>query len=119
MGEAQSELVFGIGSGVLVGIGLACSGMSVVLGAVMRASPPEKRGLYGGIVTAGGSVGQLIFMPATQAMIESLTWKPTLQILTVVAIAIALCAFAWPRRPKQAAAPTDATLATTLRPALR
>src|SRR5688572_31446528 len=55
MSEAQSELVFGIGSGVLVGIGLACSGMSVVLGAVMPASPPEKRGLYGGIATAAGS----------------------------------------------------------------
>jgi predicted MFS family arabinose efflux permease len=119
MSVADTELVFGIGSGVLVGIGLACSGMSVVLGAVMRASPPEKRGLYGGIVTAGGSVGQLIFMPATQAMIESLTWKPTLQILTLVSIAIALCAFALPRGPKQAAAPTDATGATTIGGALR
>lgn len=119
MSVAESELVFGIGSGVLVGVGLACSGMSVVLSAVMRASPPEKRGLYGGIVTAGGSVGQAIFMPATQAMIETLTWKPTLQILTVVAIAIALCAFALPRGSKQAAAPTDSTGATTIGAALR
>src|SRR5688572_6132427 len=119
MSSAQSELVYGLGSGVLVGIALACSGMSVVLGAVMRASPPEKRGLYGGIITAGGSVGQLLFMPTTQAMIESLTWKPTLQILTVVAIAIALCAFALPRGPKQAAAPIDATSATTIGGALR
>ena len=119
MSVADSELVFGIGSGVLVGIGLACSGMSVVLGAVMRASPPEKRGLYGGIVTAGGSVGQLIFMPATQAMIENLTWQPTLQILTVVSIAIVLCAFALPRGPKHSATPTDATGATTIGGALR
>jgi predicted MFS family arabinose efflux permease len=119
MSGAQSELVFGLGSGVLVGIGLACSGMSVVLGAVMRASPPEKRGLYGGIVTAGGSVGQLIFMPATQAMIESLQWKPTLQILAVVSVAIALCAFALPRGPRQAASPGDAAGATTIRAALR
>lgn len=119
MSVAESELVFGIGSGVLVGVGLACSGMSVVLSAVMRASPPEKRGLYGGIVTAGGSVGQAIFMPATQEMIETLTWKPTLQILTVVAIAIALCAFALPRGAKQAAAPTDSTGATTIGAALR
>ena len=119
MSVADSELVFGIGSGVLVGIGLAFSGMSVVLGAVMRASPPEKRGLYGGIVTAGGSVGQAIFMPATQAMIENLHWRPTLQILTLVGIAIALCAFALPRGPKQTAAPTDATGATTIGEALR
>ena len=111
MSVADTELVFGIG--------LACSGMSVVLSAVMRASPPEKRGLYGGIVTAGGSIGQLIFMPATQAMIETLHWKPTLQILTVVSIAIALCAFALPRGPKQTAAPTDATGAATIGEALR
>ncbi|HEX6118315.1 MAG TPA: MFS transporter, partial [Dongiaceae bacterium] len=90
MSGAHSELTYGIGSGVLVGIALACSGMSVVLSAIMRASPPEKRGLYGGIVTAGGSVGQLIFMPATQAMIEKLHWQPTLQILAVVSVAIAL-----------------------------
>jgi len=118
MSEAHSELAYGIGSGVLVGIGLACSGMSVVLGAIMRASPPEKRGLYGGIVTAGGSVGQLIFMPATQAMIETLHWQPTLQILTVVSVAIALCAFALPREHKHAAA-TDTAGATTIGEALR
>jgi predicted MFS family arabinose efflux permease len=120
MSEAHSELTYGIGSGVLVGIGLACSGMSVVLGAVMRASPPEKRGLYGGIVTAGGSVGQLIFMPVTQAMIENLHWQPTLQILAVVSVAIALCAFALPRAPKQAvASATDTVSATSIGAALR
>jgi predicted MFS family arabinose efflux permease len=119
MSAADSEFVYGIGSGVLVGIGLACSGMSVVLGAVMRASPPEKRGLYGGIVTAGGSVGQLIFMPATQAMIETLHWQSTLQILALISIAIALCAFALPRAHKQAGVATDVTGATTIRDALR
>jgi predicted MFS family arabinose efflux permease len=119
MSEAHSPLSYGIGGGVLVGIGLACSGMSVVLGAIMRASPPEKRGLYGGIVTAGGSVGQLIFMPATQAMIERLDWQPTLQILALVSIAIALCAFGLPRERKQAAPMTDTTSATSIGEALR
>jgi predicted MFS family arabinose efflux permease len=52
-------------------------------------------------------------------MIETLHWKPTLQILTVVSIAIALCAFALPRGPKQTAAPTDATGAATIGEALR
>jgi predicted MFS family arabinose efflux permease len=119
MSEAHSPLSYGIGNGLLVGIGLACSGMSVVLAAIMRASPPEKRGLYGGIVTAGGSVGQLIFMPATQAMIARLNWQPTLQILTLVSIAIALCAFAFPREHKQAAATADVAGATSIGDALR
>jgi predicted MFS family arabinose efflux permease len=119
MSTADTELMYGLGSGVLVGIALACSGMSVVLGAIMRASPPEKRGLYGGIVTAGGSVGQLIFMPATQAMIAKWHWQPTLQILAVVSIAIALCAFALPREHRQAAAASDTTGATSIRGALK
>lgn len=103
MSGAHSELVYGIGSGVLVGIALACSGMSVVLGAVMRVTPPEQRGLYGGIITAGGSIGQFIFMPTTQALLVNLGWQPTLQILTFVSLAIILCAFALPRQPKQQA----------------
>ncbi len=100
MSAAHSELVYGVGSGVLVGIALACCGMSVVLGAVMRAAPAEKRGLYGGIVTAGGSVGQLVFMPSTQALLASEGWQPTLRILAVVSIGIVFCAFALPRGPK-------------------
>jgi predicted MFS family arabinose efflux permease len=57
-------------------------------------------------------------MPATQAMIEKLHWQPTLQILTVVSVAIALCAFALPREHKQAMAATDTTGATTIGEAL-
>ena len=118
MSEAHSPLTYGIGNGVLVGIGLAFSGMSVVLGAIMRASPPEKRGLYGGIITAGGSVGQLIFMPVTQRMIESWHWQSTLQVLSLVGILIALCAFALPRTHKHATL-TDTTGANTIGGALQ
>ena len=100
MSGAHSELVYGIGSGVLVGVALACCGMSVVLGAIMRAAPAERRGLYGGIVTAGGSVGQLVFMPSTQALLASGGWQPTLRILAVVCIGIVFCAFALPRGAK-------------------
>jgi predicted MFS family arabinose efflux permease len=119
MSDAHSELVYGLGSGVLVGIALACSGMSVVLGAVMRVAPPEKRGVYGGIVTAGGSVGQLLFMPTTQAALAAHGWQPTLQVLAVISIAIAFCAFALPRGPKQAAPAADAGTSTSVGEALR
>jgi predicted MFS family arabinose efflux permease len=119
MSSAHSELVYGLGSGVLVGIALAFCGMSVVLSAVMRATPPEKRGLYGGIVTAGGSIGQFIFMPATQALIVSEGWQQTLHILTFVSIAIVFCAFALPRGPKKQAPSADAGSSTTIGEALR
>ncbi len=103
MSEAHSPLVYGLGGGVLVGIALACSGMSVVLSAIMRVAPVDKRGLYGGVVTAGGSIGQLVFMPSTQALIASEGWQPTLRILAIVSIAIALCAFGLPRGAKNQA----------------
>ena len=118
MSEAHSPLAYSIGSGVLVGIGLGSSGMSVVLSAIMRACPPEKRGVYGGIVTAGGSLGQLIFLPTTQAMIANWHWQSTLQALAIIGILIAFCAFALPRTHKHAA-PSDSTGATTVGGALR
>jgi predicted MFS family arabinose efflux permease len=102
MALAPTPFVYGLGSGVLVGIALACGGMSVVLGAIMRASPPEKRGLYSGIVTAGGSLGQFVMLPATGAMIASQGWQTTLAILGVCAVGIAACALGLPRGGKAA-----------------
>ncbi len=119
MSSANSAFVYNIGSGVLIGAGLACCGMSVVLSAVMRASPPEKRGLYGGIVTAGGSIGQLVFLRPTQWMIEDIGWRTTLEVLTVISIGIMFCAFALPRAPKVQASAAAAAPKISVGQALR
>ena len=119
MSGADSSLVYNLGSGVLIGAGLACCGMSVVLAAVMRASPPEKRGLYGGIVTAGGSIGQLVFLMPTQWMIDGIGWQSTLQVLMVISIGIAFCAFGLPRGPKAQPAATPAAPKLSIGQALR
>ena len=97
MAFAPTPFVYGLGSGVLVGIALAAGGMTVVLGSIMRAAAPEKRGLYSGIVTAGGSLGQFVFLPATGAMIEGRGWQMTLLVLGVFAAGIAIAALALPR----------------------
>jgi len=57
-------LVFGIG--ILTGIGVACVGPGVVLGAVGRAVPPERRGDALGLASAGGSIGQAAMIPFVQ-----------------------------------------------------
>ena len=64
-------------------------------------------------------MGQLIFMPATQALIGNVGWQPTLQILTLVSIAIILCAFGLPRGPKGHAPAADAGSSTSIGEALR
>ena len=50
--------------GFLVGVALAATTFVIVLGAVGRVVPAERRGLAFGIVTAGGSLGQFLVVPA-------------------------------------------------------
>jgi len=75
--------------GVLVGIALAATTFVIVLGAVGRVVPPERRGLAFGIVTAGGSLGQFLVVPVAQMLLSELGYR-----LALIALAglVALCA---------------------------
>ena len=77
MGYATTGDVFIIGN-VLVGVALAGSGFSVVLGAIGRAAPPEKRSMALGIITAGGSFGQFAVVPYAHILIEAFDWRMAL-----------------------------------------
>lgn len=77
MAYATSGDVFLIGN-VLVGVALAGSGFSVVLGAIGRAAPPEKRSMALGIITAGGSFGQFAVVPYAHLLIEAFDWRMAL-----------------------------------------
>jgi MFS family permease len=70
-----------LGFGALVGLSMAGVTFVVVLGAVGRAVPPEKRTLAFGIVTAGGSFGQFLVVPAAQGLLDALDWRVTLFVL--------------------------------------
>lgn len=74
--------------GALVGLALAGTTFVVVLGAVGRVVPPERRGRAFGIVTAGGSVGQFLVVPFVQAIIDGLGWRATFGVLAVLVLAI-------------------------------
>ena len=78
---AANALGLMLGFGVMVGLSMAGVTFVVVLGAVGRAVPPEKRTLAFGIVTAGGSFGQFLVVPAAQGMLDALDWRVTLFIL--------------------------------------
>ncbi|WP_233834671.1 MFS transporter [Paraburkholderia sp. ZP32-5] len=57
-----------VGMGLLVGIGVSCTTFGVVLPAVGRIASPEKRSVAMGLVSAGGSVGQVLMVPLVQVV---------------------------------------------------
>jgi len=85
MGYATSGNVVIIGN-ILVGVALAGSGFSVVLGAIGRAAPPEKRSIALGIITAGGSFGQFAVVPYAHILIEAFDWRMALTALALTSL---------------------------------
>src|SRR2546428_10662751 len=49
MAYSTHPLAFDLAAGLLVGLGLACTGFGVVLAVVARAVPPERSSLAGGV----------------------------------------------------------------------
>ena len=93
-----------IGLGVLTGLSMSGVTFVVMIGAVGRAVPPEKRTMAFGIITAGGSLGQFLVVPAAQGLIDVLDWRYALLALSgLMAMVIAL-APAVSGRPTAAAA---------------
>src|SRR5258707_1547673 len=75
-------------AGLLVGLGLACTGSGVVLAVVARAFPPEQRSFAVGITGACGSIGQFVMLPGGQALISSFGWVNALITLGALAFLI-------------------------------
>jgi len=81
MAYSTHPLAFDLAAGLLVGLGLACTGFGVVLAVVARAFPPEKRSVAVGIAGACGSFGQFVMLPWGQALISRFGWLNALLVL--------------------------------------
>ena len=88
MGLGGSAFALHLGGGVLVGIAVAACGFPLVLAAVARAFPPEKRSVALGIASAGGSLGQFLLLPFTQVTMGWLGWVGALVVLAVLSALI-------------------------------
>jgi MFS family permease len=86
MAYSATPLGLDIAAGLLIGVGLACTGFGVVLGVVARSFPPEKRSLAVGITGACGSFGQFAMLPAGQALISAYGWFAALLALAALAL---------------------------------
>jgi predicted MFS family arabinose efflux permease len=65
---APNSALLIVGMGLLVGIGVSCTTFGVVLPAVGRIASPEKRSMAMGLVSAGGSAGQVLMIPLVQGI---------------------------------------------------
>ncbi len=85
MGLSESALGMTLSAGLLIGLGLSGTTFSVILGAVGRAVPPEKRSLAMGIVSAAGSFGQFAMLPGTLGLMGWLGWSAALLAMGAIA----------------------------------
>ncbi len=94
-----------LGAGVLIGIAVSATGFPLVLSAVARHAPENRRGAWLGMATAGGSLGQFILLPTSQGLIGSFGWISSLLVLSVAAAFIV--PLAWPLQGRPATTGAD------------
>jgi MFS family permease len=80
------------GFGVCVGLGLGCATFAVVLGAVGRAFPAERRSTALGVASVGGAVGMFCSVPITIWLITRFGWQGALVGIAALASTVCLAA---------------------------
>lgn len=86
---ASSGAMLVLGLGLLVGIGISCTTFGVVLTALGRAAPPEKRSMAMGLASAGGSLGQVLLVPLSQWVTDLSGTAASLLVLAGCLLAVA------------------------------
>ena len=89
---ADSFISLHIGAGILIGMGIAGTGLGVVLPAMARMVRPEKRAFALGVGTAAGSAGQFFFIPVAREFLVAYGWQIALIIMAVGALSMILFA---------------------------
>ncbi len=81
-----------LSGGFITGIAIGAASFAVVLSAVGRMAPPEKRSLILGIVSAVGSLGQFVLIPITRVLLDNGSWEQTTVILGLIALLVVVAA---------------------------
>lgn len=92
MSMAQSTGAIILSGGFIAGIAVGAASFGVVLSAVGRMAPPEKRSLMLGIVSAIGSLGQFALIPIARILLDRGDWQSTSFAMAVILIPIILVA---------------------------
>lgn len=93
MAAAETPTTMFAGGGVLAGAGLSACGLPLVLAVVGRIAPEERRSLWMGLAASASTLGQLLLIPLTQAVIAGAGWRTALVVLAgLAALTIPLAA---------------------------
>ena len=79
-----------LGAGILIGMGIAGTGLGVVLPAMARMVRPEKRAFALGIGTAAGSAGQFLLIPVAREFLVAYGWQMALVIMAIGSLSMIL-----------------------------
>ena len=96
---------------ILIGLGLGSAGISIAIGAVARAAPPENRSLAMGLITSFGSFGQFALVPVTQILMVQGGWQFALLMLSVIMASMVAVAMGL-RTPAGSARPIEGPILT-------
>ena len=95
---------------LLTGVAMSGTSFSMILAVIGRAAPPHRRGLYLGIGSAGGSLGQTLVVPFGQVLISTYGWVDALVLLAATAaLIVPLSAALAEKRPAAGVAQADQT----------
>lgn len=93
MAEVSDPLVFQLSAGLLLGMAQSGCALAVVLGAVGRILPEERRGFGLGLITACGAAGQFTVVPIGQVFLNQYGWSTSYMLLALSALVIVVCGF--------------------------
>ena len=80
MAAAESGTGLSLSAGVVMGVASGGTGFGIVLAALGRVVPPDRRSLAFGIGVASGSFGQFLFLPLAGQLIQHIGWHDALLV---------------------------------------
>lgn len=72
--------------GLMTQVGAGAASFSVLIGAAAQRLPLEARGTASGVINAGGSLGQFLFAPVLQKLIQTVGWVNAMWAMALMAL---------------------------------
>lgn len=86
-------------AGVMAGLGMAGASYITVLGVLGPRVPEDRRSWALGLCAAAGSLGQFVWAPLGQSIIDAFGWQTALQVLALCSASILLLGLPFGTRP--------------------